>query len=98
MLTAGGLAPAIQIACGTYNLDIAVHPVAVEIHGGAWHGYGTHGAGAIQRSRYILDAGWTLIVIWVNERRHPLSAAAADYVVALREESERDPALRVSIG
>ena len=41
-----------QQAIGPYNIDLGIHPIAVEVFGGAWHaGKSTHQ----KRSRYILN-------------------------------------------
>lgn len=77
-----------QKAIGPYNVDLGIHPVAVEIFGGAWH------AGRdceSPRARYILDQGWHLIVVWAHGRRSPITPAVADYIVAFLEELRRDP-------
>ena len=51
-----------EIACGPYNLDFTIGPVAVEILGGNWHAYKT--AKHAHRSKYVLDAGWCLVYVW----------------------------------
>lgn len=83
-----------QKAIGPYNADIAVYPVAVEIFGGGWHASGRHASRAAERYRYILDQGWAVIVIWVDNRNHPLRVEAADYVASLIEQSRSDPSIR----
>lgn len=77
-----------QKAIGPYNADIAVGPVAVEVFGGNWH---SSKPGHAKRSRYILNAGWHMVFVWVNARRSPLTAAVADYVVAFANEMSRNP-------
>lgn len=83
-----------QYAIGPYNCDLAADPVAVEIFGGHWHGVGRHAETFLERSRYILDQGWALVVVWVNQRAQGLTEASADYLVAFIEETRRDPSLR----
>jgi len=82
-----------QCAIGPYNADVAIPPVAVEIFGGGWHGYGRHKRRSAERYRYILNQGWSVIVIWVDARLYPLSETAADYVVARLNEISRNPSL-----
>lgn len=94
-----GLHVILQKAIGPYNTDIGAYPVAVEVFGGNWHAYGDHASRLSKRTRYILDQGWNLVIIWVNERRRkrgqvPLQPAAADYIVSFAEEARRNPSLR----
>lgn len=92
MLADAGLAFTYAKAIGPYNVDIAAAGVVVECYGGGWHGGGRALARFDQRTRYILDAGWSVVVVWIDQRRHPLSIAAAEYVVALADVAGRDPA------
>lgn len=88
------LGPVPQKAIGPYNVDLAIDPVAVEIFGGGWHASGRHAARTPKRFRYLFDAGWNVLVIWVDRRNHPLGVDAADEVRTFAEESRRDPAFR----
>lgn len=88
-----------QYAVGPYNVDLAIDadpPLAVEIFGGKWHGYGRHVARAPERARYLLDQGWNLIIVWCTDGRSmpSLSLAVADYIVTFFEQSRHDPTLR----
>lgn len=79
-----------QKAIGTYNVDIAAFPVAVEVLGGSWHkDKPIH----FERSRYIFDAGWHMVFVWVNSKRSPITPAVADYVVAFLNEVSGQPSL-----
>lgn len=83
-----------QHALGPYNCDLAADPVAVEIFGGFWHAYGKHAETFAERSRYILDQGWNLVIVWVDVPRKRLAEPSADYIAAFIEQSRRDPTLR----
>lgn len=83
-----------QHAVGPYNCDLTVGTVAVEIFGGHWHGYGYHARVFAERSRYILDQGWNMVFVWVNEPNGLLSEASADYIAAFIEETRSDPSIR----
>jgi very-short-patch-repair endonuclease len=85
----GGLVQ--QKAIGRYNCDIAATPVAVEVFGGNWHAYGQHGARLDRRTRYILDAGWDVMLVWANTVLHPLTEVVADEVVSFVEAARRRP-------
>lgn len=79
-----------QKAIGPYNVDFACGPVAVEINGGAWHGYGEHRERAPERYRHILTAGWNLAIVWAGARRVPLTRGSADVVADFVEQSGWD--------
>lgn len=82
-----------QKAIGPYNCDLAASPVAVEIFGGHWHWEGKHFARLDQRVRYILNAGWHLLMI-PNTFKSPLTPAIANYVATYIQEARRDPTRR----
>lgn len=86
MLVARGFDVCAQKAVGKYNIDIAITEprIAVEFFGGMWHGHGRHAARFNERSEYILDSGWTLVIIWIL-RDYPLESGAIDYIVSLAE-------------
>ncbi|HEY7036407.1 MAG TPA: hypothetical protein VH482_34075 [Thermomicrobiales bacterium] len=83
-----------QLAVGPYNADLAAFPVAVEIYGGHWHGYGRHAARAPERLRHFLDRGWSVVVVHVDGRKWPLSMGAAEYLAAYLKQSRGEPTLR----
>jgi len=87
-----GISTVPQKAIGIYNVDLGAYPVAVEIFGGSWHATKhTH----TERTRYILNQGWHLVVIWTHPRRSPLVPAVADYIVTfLQEVSSKPTAIR----
>lgn len=87
-LREAGLTVAHQKAVGPYNVDLATGSVAVEVLGGGWHRSKKHR----KRLRHILDAGWDVIYVWVDGRRSPLTAGAAEYVIAHLEFRDRNPA------
>ena len=77
-----------QKAVGPYNVDLASGAVAVEVLGGGWHRAKLHG----ERLRYLLDAGWDVIYVWVAARDYPLGPGAAQYVVSHCQFRDRNPA------
>lgn len=66
-----------QQALGTYNIDLGVEPMAIEIFGGNWHASGKHAKRHLRRCQYILDQGWSLAIVWVDARKYPLVESAA---------------------
>jgi len=76
-----------QLAVGDYNIDIAIpeHSIAVEVFGGGWHSCGDHAARHIERTKYILDQGWSVVIIWTARVQHPLEIGGARYLHALAE-------------
>jgi hypothetical protein len=87
-LTERGLEPIPQKAIGKYSVDLAVHPIAVEILGGGWHAYKPMYS---IRTPYILNVGWHLAFVWDFEGRSALTEHAADSVVAFLDEVRRHP-------
>jgi very-short-patch-repair endonuclease len=83
-----GERPTVQRAIGPYNVDMAVLPVAVEVLGGGWHATKSEHS---ERTPYILDAGWHLVMVWDYEGASALGPGAADYVVAFADEVRRNP-------
>lgn len=73
-------------AIGPYNVDIAVDGIAVEVYGGGWHAGGRAAERWPARIRFLLDAGWRVVVVWVQRNRYPLTKEAADYILALGED------------
>jgi len=93
MLLRRGIEVVPQKAIGPYNCDLAAAPVAVEVYGGNWHWYGRHLARTEQRFRYLLDAGWFVYVMVVNQS-FPLTGAGADHLVAYIQQVRRNKAAR----
>lgn len=85
MLNSRGITATPQKAIGRYNVDIALDefPVIVEINSGGWHGAGAHAARYAERTKYLLDCGLSVVVIWINTTNMPLESSAADYVVSI---------------
>lgn len=88
LLRERGQQPIIERAIGPYNVDLAMLPIAVEVLGGGFHGVKARHR---ERTPYILDAGWHLVMVWNHEGRSALTAGAADYLVAFLEQVRRNP-------
>jgi very-short-patch-repair endonuclease len=82
-----------QKAIGPYNIDIAIiePPIAIEIFGGGWHNSGTHAARYSKRIEYILNSGFTPIIIWTSGF---ITNGAIDYIVTLSEKLRSCPPIR----
>ena len=76
-----------QGALGPYNIDIAIDEprIAVEIYGGGWHCSGRHAARFLERTEYILNRGWSVLIVWVDGRRYPLGVGGYNYIIAMAE-------------
>lgn len=77
-----------QKAVGSYNVDIATYPIAVEILGGSWHASKSI---EVKRAKYIFDAGWHQVFVWVHAKRSPITPYVADYIVSMLQEVSGDP-------
>jgi len=94
MLDERGMETIPQEAIGPYNCDLGAFPVAVEVWGGGWHWHGRHAARVDERFRYILRAGWHLLVLSIG-RDDPLSDELVDYVVTYIDQvRDRPDAIR----
>lgn len=94
MLTERGITTEPQLPIGPYNCDLASGSVAVEVFGGGFHWYGKHLASVEERFRYILNAGWNLLVVPVNAWGCELDSVVADYVAAYIKKANSDPSGR----
>lgn len=82
------------VPCGAYNIDIVVAgTVAVEIFGGQWHEVGLHRARFEKRTRHIFDAGYSLVIVWAEKRRFPISARCAQHLGTLVEITRGGPSI-----
>jgi hypothetical protein len=79
-------------AIGPYNADVTIGCIAVECYGGQWHGGGRAFARWPKRVRYLLDHGWSVLVIWIDNGRHALSVKAANYALTLSDIPRLEPA------
>jgi len=80
--------------CGKYNIDLTVEAVAVEVFGGGWHNSPEHRATFGERSRHILDAGYQLAVVWVDQVKYPLNIRCAQHLDTLVQISRGHPSIR----
>ena len=76
-----------NLAVGPYNCDLGAGPIAVEVWGGNWHPKITE----VKRTKYILDSGYSLLIIDTDKHRFPLTRAVTQYVIALLQEASSDP-------
>lgn len=88
MLAACGQQVTPQRAIGPYNVDLAMPPVAVEVLGGGWHSIKSAHA---ERTPYILDEGWHLVMVWDHKGGSALGAGAANYIASFVDEMRRNP-------
>jgi very-short-patch-repair endonuclease len=95
LLIAKGFSCIPQKAIGPYNIDIAIliPQIAIEIFGGNWHSFGRHAARYSKRIEYILDSGFTPVIIW-NTARHPIGTGAMEYIISLSKELCSSPPIR----
>ena len=87
-LAARGLVFSPQLAVDRYNLDLALLPVAVEIH--VRPNNPLHFPPSFERMKHLTNRGWHVVYLWVT-KRHFLSAAAADDIVTFYQIAKADP-------
>jgi len=82
-----GLNPVAQYPVGSYNIDIAISPVAVEVY------RATNNPLSDKRNRKrttnLLNSGWSVIYIWFTKESDRLSSKAIDHVIALYKAMRR---------
>ena len=83
-----GLESIPQLAVSKYNLDLAIAPVAVEIHVSPANPLAI--PRIRQRVKDLTELGWHIIYVWVT-KSHFLSERAADDVVAFLQVAKSDP-------
>jgi very-short-patch-repair endonuclease len=73
-----------QFPLGRYNIDFTIKelPIAVEIFGGCFHSSGRHSDRFIERSKYILDQGLSLVIIWTHCKTWPITDFTTQYLVS----------------
>jgi transposase-like protein len=82
-----------QRACGPYNIDLAIgDAIAVEVFGGGWHASGRHAARYPKRTRYLLDRGFDVVIVWVEQAYRDGWIHALHHVIADLQRADRDPA------
>lgn len=90
LLVERGITPTREKAIGRYNVDFAVNGTAIEVHGGGWHAVRQRRMREATRYNHILDAGWSVIIIWDTSYVR-IDASGADKVVSLLEGVGSDP-------
>lgn len=86
-LTDAGLNIIHNFAVGPYSCDLGASSITVEIWGGGWHAKTID----VKRTKYILDSGYSTLIINIDRKRFPLSRAVTQYVISLLQETSSDP-------
>ncbi len=89
LLRRRGLRPIHQQAVVTYNLDIGLPPIAVEVHVAANNPLTD--SRKRKRTMDLCGWGWSIVYVWITAR-HPLRGSAADEIVAFYQTAQRGPA------
>jgi hypothetical protein len=78
-----------QTPVGVRNLDLAIHPVAVEV----WlsSSFPFNEPYCRERIKYLSDAGWSCVYVLVSRRTRTLLPIVADEVVRIAQLARRDP-------
>jgi very-short-patch-repair endonuclease len=78
-----------QTAIGPYNVDFTLGRVAVETSCRSRHTL--YLPSFEERTRYLFDRGWSLLVFWIDARKWILTPEVADYAAALIQETRSNP-------
>jgi hypothetical protein len=90
LLLARGLVPVPQLPVQGYNIDLALVPVAVEIHVATSNPLTD--PRRLQRAIDLLEWGWHVFYVWVTQA-HFLGAGAAEKVLAFYQKVQGNHAL-----
>lgn len=77
-----------QLAMGPYNIDLAVHPVAVEVWNSATNPLRLRRAH--EKAKYLRERGWSLVWVWIR-KDHVFDERVADEIVAIIERTRLNP-------
>lgn len=77
-----------QLAMGPYNIDLAIHPVAVEV----WNSPSNplRLRRSHEKAEYLRERGWSLVWVWITKNR-VFDDRVADEIVAIIERARLDP-------
>jgi len=76
-----------NFAVGPYNCDLGLPPITVEIWGGSWHPKPID----VKRTKYILDEGFAVLIIDIDQQRFPLSYITTKYIISLLDFTSGNP-------
>lgn len=96
MLAARGVPHTRNAAVGPYNVDFSLDPdrIAVEVFGGGWHASGAHADRFFKRTKYLLDRGWDVVIVWVDPRRFPIGPGVVDQIISSADLRRAYPSAR----
>lgn len=77
-----------QLAMGPYNIDLAIHPVAVEVWNSASNPLRLRRSH--EKAEYLRERGWSLIWVWITKNRI-FDDRVADEIVTTIERTRLDP-------
>ena len=84
-----------QLAVGKYNIDFGIGDnIALEVYGGGWHSSGRARARFNERSEYLFNCGYAIIICWALFSIRFDAAAIAEYIIALSDKLRSDPSAR----
>jgi len=88
-LSQRGIVTIPQKAVDKYNIDLAIDSIlGIEILGGSWH---QSKPKHIERTRYILNAGWNMLFIWVYNRSQFQPTIVTNYIITYLDKLSRNP-------
>jgi len=83
------LQPTLQEAVGSYNIDIGIMPVAVEVHYSA--NSPLTDPQRRKKTEQLLKGGWWVLWIWVRRYHPELSITLGDEIEAMLDFARRNP-------
>lgn len=86
-----GKLPDTQVPVGTKNLDLAIHPITVEV----WLSSALpfNDPYCMERIKYLANRGWSSLYVFISRRTKVLLPAVADKIVTILEQAHLDPSV-----
>lgn len=96
MLADRGVPHTRNAAVGPYNVDFSLDPVriAVEVFGGGWHAGGAYANRFFKRTKYLLDRGWDVVIVWVDPKKFPPGPGVVDQIISSTDFRRAYPSAR----
>lgn len=92
MLIERGATTTLEKAAGRYNIDIAVGPIAVEVHRYSFNPLGPTRIRERKRTHELCKRGWLVCYVWARPAdEFRLDGSAADYVISLAKLAKTSP-------
>lgn len=86
-----GISYVFNKAVDIYNVDFVIFDsIAMEVFGGGWHASPRHRRLFASKREYLLNAGYSIVIIWLDKRRFN-GARVAEYLISISKVLSSNP-------